>query len=436
MANHDPLTDVATERRRQDARWGGAAHDDAQPMETFIGLIRDYAAWARVAFRAGGGIGEARERLIETAALAVAAVESLDRRHAATLAGNSGQRPRLGNDRTGNDGATLTNIKALPPARAFADGGRERTAMVAPSDAARTASIALPPHGLDGALHCPPAARGVVAFAHGSGSGRLSPRNRMVADRLVTGRPGHPAVRPAHRCRGRRTAATSSTFPCSPTGWSEAMQALADRSGDRRPADRPVRSPAPGRPPRWSPRHAIRTGWARWSRAVAGPIWQPRPCPAVRAPTLLIVGGADREVLGLNDWARARLTGSATDLAVVPGATHLFEEAGRAGGGRAAGRRLVPAPPPGRARRCLGGAAPSATATEAGRRLGSEVARLGLDRPIVYALPRGGVPVGAEVAARLHAPLDLILVRKLGVPWQGRNWRSAPWWTGPSPRRC
>ena len=89
MANHDPLTDVATERRRQDARWGGAAHDDAQPMETFIGLIRDYAAWARVAFRAGES-GEARERLIQTAALAVAAVESLDRRHAATLARNSG----------------------------------------------------------------------------------------------------------------------------------------------------------------------------------------------------------------------------------------------------------------------------------------------------------------------------------------------------------
>lgn len=71
---------VAAERRRQDARWGGAAHDDAQPMEAFAGLIRDYAGWARVALRAGAH-GEARERFVQVAALAVAAVESLDRRH-------------------------------------------------------------------------------------------------------------------------------------------------------------------------------------------------------------------------------------------------------------------------------------------------------------------------------------------------------------------
>jgi predicted phosphoribosyltransferase len=38
--------------------------------------------------------------------------------------------------------------------------------------------------------------------------------------------------------------------------------------------------------------------------------------------------------------------------------------------------------------------------------------------PVILALPRGGVPVAAEIAAALDAPLDLILVRKLGVPWQ------------------
>src|SRR5437773_9955065 len=42
------------------------------------------------------------------------------------------------------------------------------------------------------------------------------------------------------------------------------------------------------------------------------------------------------------------------------------------------------------------------------------------DRPdvLVLALPRGGVPVAFEVARALHAPLDVIVVRKLGVPWQ------------------
>ncbi len=53
---------------------------------------------------------------------------------------------------------------------------------------------------------------------------------------------------------------------------------------------------------------------------------------------------------------------------------------------------------------------------EAGRMLGTHLAGLSLDRPIVYALPRGGVPVALEVSRALKAPLDLILVRKIGAP--------------------
>ena len=53
---------------------------------------------------------------------------------------------------------------------------------------------------------------------------------------------------------------------------------------------------------------------------------------------------------------------------------------------------------------------------EAGQKLGVEVARLGLHEPVVLALPRGGVPVAAEVAKALDAPLDLIIVRKVGAP--------------------
>ena len=54
----------------------------------------------------------------------------------------------------------------------------------------------------------------------------------------------------------------------------------------------------------------------------------------------------------------------------------------------------------------------------AGRTLGAELASLALDEPVVVALPRGGVPVAVEVARALQAPLDVIVVRKLGLPGQ------------------
>ncbi len=53
---------------------------------------------------------------------------------------------------------------------------------------------------------------------------------------------------------------------------------------------------------------------------------------------------------------------------------------------------------------------------EAGRRLAEAVAARGLTDPIVYALPRGGVPVALEIGRRLKAPVDLVLVRKIGAP--------------------
>lgn len=55
---------------------------------------------------------------------------------------------------------------------------------------------------------------------------------------------------------------------------------------------------------------------------------------------------------------------------------------------------------------------------EAGRMLANRLAERHHDNPVVLALPRGGVPVAAEVARALDAPLDLVLVRKIGVPWQ------------------
>ncbi len=55
---------------------------------------------------------------------------------------------------------------------------------------------------------------------------------------------------------------------------------------------------------------------------------------------------------------------------------------------------------------------------EAGRALADSLAALDLADPVVLALPRGGVPIGLEVARRLGAPLDLVMVRKIGVPGQ------------------
>jgi len=55
---------------------------------------------------------------------------------------------------------------------------------------------------------------------------------------------------------------------------------------------------------------------------------------------------------------------------------------------------------------------------DAGHRLAAQLAQYKDRRPVILAMPRGGVPVAAEVAAELEAPLDLVLVRKIGVPTQ------------------
>ena len=53
---------------------------------------------------------------------------------------------------------------------------------------------------------------------------------------------------------------------------------------------------------------------------------------------------------------------------------------------------------------------------DAGRKLGERLQPLAADEPVVVALPRGGVPVGFEVARALRAPLDVLVVRKIGAP--------------------
>src|SRR5215211_8091067 len=55
---------------------------------------------------------------------------------------------------------------------------------------------------------------------------------------------------------------------------------------------------------------------------------------------------------------------------------------------------------------------------DAGRRLAGKLSRFQNERPVVFALPRGGVPVGYEIAHSLGAPLDVFIARKLGAPNQ------------------
>lgn len=73
------LDEVAVERDRQDAKWGGSEHDDCHSTTDFVQFIVDYAGWARQ-MASMGSHDKARRRLIQVAALAVAAVESIDRK--------------------------------------------------------------------------------------------------------------------------------------------------------------------------------------------------------------------------------------------------------------------------------------------------------------------------------------------------------------------
>jgi putative phosphoribosyl transferase len=182
---------------------------------------------------------------------------------------------------------------------------------------------------LDGDLVIPDGAQGIVVFAHGSGSGRHSSRNRFVAGELQRGTLGTllmDLLTPAEErtdvvtaeyrfdipLLGRRLVAAvdwlaheASTAPLAvglfgaSTGAAAALIAAAERP-DRVGA---VVSRG-GRPD------------------LAGDA-----LPRVAAPTRLIVGGDDEPVIELNEEAFARLT-CVKRLDIVPGATHLFEEPG------------------------------------------------------------------------------------------------------------
>jgi putative phosphoribosyl transferase len=189
-----------------------------------------------------------------------------------------------------------------------------------------THEVTIPPHGLRGLLGLPAvAARGLIVFAHGSGSGRSSPRNQRVAtalrkagfatlllDLLAQDEESDRdkvfdiellAERLGHATDWARLHADTARLPVgyfgASTGAGAALLAAAH------------------------PEHRIAAVVSRGGRPdLAG-----EALGAVSAPTRLIVGSLDPVVIALNEEAMERLH-CEKSLAVVPGATHLFEEPG------------------------------------------------------------------------------------------------------------
>ena len=195
--------------------------------------------------------------------------------------------------------------------------------------ATRHVAIATGEVRLPGDLTVPPGARGIVVFAHGSGSGRFSPRNRAVAAELVraglatllmdllTADEEALDLRTAHLrfnigLLAQRVIATIDWLQSDSTVGSLAVGCFGASTGAAAAlvaaAERPERVGAVvsrgGRPD------------------LAGDA-----LARVTAPTLLIVGGLDTQVIQLNREAQARLGGESR-LVIVPGAGHLFEERG------------------------------------------------------------------------------------------------------------
>ncbi len=178
---------------------------------------------------------------------------------------------------------------------------------------------------LPGELAVPARPAGVVVFAHGSGSGRNSPRNRAVAGSLYAAGFGTLLVDLLDAAEAGDRAKVFD-IDLLATRLRAAVALVRD---DPRLAGLPIGL------------FGASTGAAAALRAAAAPDVKVsavvsrggRPdlagdaLPAVDAPTLLVVGGRDEQVLALNAAARERMR-ARTELAVVPGATHLFEEPG------------------------------------------------------------------------------------------------------------
>jgi putative phosphoribosyl transferase len=180
---------------------------------------------------------------------------------------------------------------------------------------------------LPGDLGVPDAAVGTVLFAHGSGSGRLSPRNRLVAETLNESRIGTLLIdllTPEEERIDRVTGELRFDIGLLAERVTGGVDWLRDAYPGLAIGLFGASTGAAA---------ALVTAAERLQDVVAVVSRGGRPDLAgsalskVRAPTLLIVGGNDPVVLELNEQARERFT-SMSELVVIPGATHLFEEPG------------------------------------------------------------------------------------------------------------
>jgi putative phosphoribosyl transferase len=182
---------------------------------------------------------------------------------------------------------------------------------------------------IDGDLVLPDGARGVVLFAHGSGSSRLSPRNRQVAARLHDARYSTLLLDLLTADEERVDARTRQHRFDIPLLASRLTAAADWLDADGATAQLPLATFGAST----GAAAALITAAERPDRVGAVVSRGGRPDLAgealaqVRAPTLLIVGGADPQVLELNRAAAGRLAAE-HEIAVVAGATHLFEEPG------------------------------------------------------------------------------------------------------------
>jgi putative phosphoribosyl transferase len=191
----------------------------------------------------------------------------------------------------------------------------------------REVSIVTPDATLAGEVWLPPGAPGIVLFAHGSGSSRLSPRNRQVAEQIVRGGLGtllFDLLTVAEERRDRLDASLRFDIGLLAGRLAGATRWLEQQDWARL-LTRGYFGASTGAAAALAASvecevHAIVTRGGRPD--LAGPALR-----RVTAPTLLIVGSHDPVVIDLNNRALAELTCEAR-LEIVPGATHLFEEPG------------------------------------------------------------------------------------------------------------